>query len=84
MNKLTREEEIALSKLAEAEKSFLKCVDLIADGVSKKDSFYFAALSSLCGFLIRRLSEDEMHALSRVYAHLMKLKKEGIDNERFN
>ena len=85
MRKLTKDEVKALDQLSEAEKTFMECIDIIADTIGdNKNSFYFAALSSICHFLIMRLQEDEMHALGDVYVHLMKLKKEGFNNERFN
>lgn len=83
MRKLTKEEQNVLCKLSEVETTFLKCVDAIAENVSNKDAFYFAALSSLCHFFITRLHGDSMEVLGNVYVHLKHL-EEDLNNERFN
>lgn len=85
MRKLTKDEVKALEQLSEAEKTFMKCIDIIADSFDKdKDAFYFSALCSLSFLLLKKLHEDEMRVLARVYAQVMKFKKEEFNNERFN
>lgn len=85
MRKLNKKELTALQKLSEAEMTFIACIDIIANTIpEKKDAFYFSALTSLSYHLINRLKEDEIHALGRVYSHIMKFKREGMNNERFN
>ncbi|MBO7711919.1 MAG: hypothetical protein J6S85_00040 [Methanobrevibacter sp.] len=85
MRKLNNKELTALQKLSEVEKTFLECIDIIAGTIpEEKDAFYFSALSSLSYQLINKLQEDEMHVLGRVYSHIMKFKREGMNNERFN
>lgn len=85
MRKLNNKEISALHKLSEAESTFMECIDVIADSFDKdKDAFYFSALCSLSVLLLKKFHEDEMRVLARVYAHVMKFKKEGINNERFN
>lgn len=81
--KMTEEEKTALIRLSEAEETFLKCVDVIADSIDNKEAFYFTAIYSLCRFFILKLQKDEMCVLARVYFYLMKYKEEG-NNERFN
>ena len=86
MRKLTKKEVTALHKLSAAETTFMKCVDVIAENlpVDDKEAFYFSALSSLSYILTQKLQEDDTSVLARVYANIMRFKKEGFNNERFN
>ena len=85
MRKLTKKEVTALHKLSAAETTFMKCVDVIAETIPEdKEAFYFSALSSLSYILTQKLQEDDTMVLARVYANIMRFKKEGFNNERFN